>query len=64
METIQVGDRIGTMMVGSSPKYVTGEVVEVQGKIIRFLLDANQSEYGVRPIFSRLIHQVTRTNKG
>jgi hypothetical protein len=60
METIQVGDKVRAKTVGSNAYFVVGEVVDVQGKIVHFLLDENQSEYGVRPIFSRLIHQVTK----
>lgn len=57
---IQVGDRIMTKGVGSTAGFLTGQVVEINGKIVRFLQDEGQSEYNVRAILSRLVHQVTR----
>lgn len=62
MESIRVGDRIMTRGVGSTAGFLTGQVVEIDGKIIRFLQDEGQSEYNVRAILSRLVHQVTKVS--
>ena len=60
METIKIGNRVITKTVGSSPRMIVGEVVAIEGNIIRFLLDEGQSEFGVRPVFSRPIHKIRR----
>lgn len=62
MEPIQVGDRVTTKTVGSNAFMITGEVVEVTENIVRFLLDAGQSEFGenIRPVFSRPLHKIRK----
>jgi len=62
MEIIQKGDRVTTKTVGSDPRMVVGEVVEITRNIVRFLLDAGQSEFGesIRPVFSRPLHKIRK----
>lgn len=58
-QKFKLGDRVQSRTVGSDSRMVVGEVVEITGNVVRFLLDEGQSKYG-RPTFSRPIHKIRK----